>query len=53
MEMLKRVPQQTEKPGRLQLAIIEWQRQLIEKREARKGEALIHDQKREKTGVTA
>jgi len=35
MEMLKRVPQRAEKPGRLQLAIIEWQRQLIEKREAR------------------
>ena len=29
------VTQQAEKPGRLRLAIIEWQRQLIEKREAR------------------
>jgi hypothetical protein len=38
MEMLKRVPQRAEKPGRLQLAIIEWQRQLIEKREARTGD---------------
>jgi len=30
-----RITQPAEKPGRLQLAIIEWQRQLIEKRDAR------------------
>jgi hypothetical protein len=35
MDALTRVTQRAEKPGRLQLAIIEWQRQLIEKREAR------------------
>ena len=35
MDRLTRVTQQSEKPGRLQLAIVEWQRQLIEKREAR------------------
>jgi hypothetical protein len=29
------VIQQAEKPGRLQLAIIEWQRELIAKREGR------------------
>jgi hypothetical protein len=34
MDALTRVTQRAEKPGRLQLAIIEWQRQLIEKREA-------------------
>ena len=32
MDRLTRVTQQSEKPGRLQLAIVEWQRQLIEKR---------------------
>jgi hypothetical protein len=36
-----RVTQQAEKPGRLQLAIEEWQRQLIAKREIR-----IADEKR-------
>lgn len=41
MDALTRVTQRAEKPGRLQLAIIEWQRQLIEKREAR-----IVDEKR-------
>jgi len=41
MATLTRITQQTEKPGRLQLAIVEWQRQLIEKREAR-----IADEKR-------
>ena len=35
MDALTRVTQRAEKPGRLELAIIEWQRQLIEKREAR------------------
>ena len=34
MDALTRVIQQTEKPGRLQLAIVEWQRQLVAKREA-------------------
>jgi hypothetical protein len=37
MDALTRVTQLVEKPGRLQLAITEWQRQLIEKREARMG----------------
>jgi hypothetical protein len=41
MTALTRVTQQAEKPGRLQLAIAEWQRQLIAKREAR-----IADEKR-------
>ena len=41
MATLTRITQQTEKPGRLQLAIVEWQRQLIAKREAR-----IADEKR-------
>jgi hypothetical protein len=35
MDTLKRITQPAEKPGRLQLAIVEWQRQLIAKREAR------------------
>jgi uncharacterized protein YigA (DUF484 family) len=34
MDALTRVTQQAEKPGRLQLAIVEWQRQLIAEREA-------------------
>ena len=38
MDALTRVTQQAEKPGRLQLAIVEWQRQLIAQREARTGE---------------
>jgi hypothetical protein len=38
MDMLKPIPQRAEKPGRLQLAIIEWQRQLMAQREARAGE---------------
>jgi hypothetical protein len=29
MDALRRATQQAEKPGRLQLAIIEWQRQLM------------------------
>jgi hypothetical protein len=35
MDGLAGVIQRPEKPGRLQLAIIEWQRQLIAKQEAR------------------
>ena len=35
MDALTRVTQQAEKPGRLQLAIAEWQRQLIAQRDAR------------------
>ena len=35
MDALTRDTQRAEKPGRLQLAIIEWQRQLIAKREVR------------------
>jgi len=38
MDAWTRVTQQSEKPGRLQLAIVEWQRQLIAKREARIGD---------------
>jgi hypothetical protein len=41
MDALTPVTQQAEKPGRLQLAIVEWQRQLLEKRETR-----IDDQRR-------
>lgn len=41
MDRLIRVTQLTEKPGRLQLAIIEWQRQLVAKRETR-AEPLFH-----------
>jgi hypothetical protein len=32
MNALRRVTQQAEKPGRLHLAILEWQRQLIAQR---------------------
>jgi hypothetical protein len=35
MHELRRVTQEVEKPGRLHLAIVEWQRQLIARREAR------------------
>jgi hypothetical protein len=38
MDALTRGTQQAEKPGRLQLAIAEWQRQLVAQREARAGE---------------
>lgn len=34
MDALRRVTQEAEKPGRLHLAIVEWQRQLIARREA-------------------
>jgi hypothetical protein len=44
MERLARVTQQAEKPGRLQLAILEWQKQLVAKRQAR-AEALIPDER--------
>jgi hypothetical protein len=37
MIALTRTTQQTEKPSRLQLAIVEWQRQLVAEREARRG----------------
>lgn len=53
MDGLIRVTRQAEKPGRLQLAIIEWQRQLIAKRKAGKGEPLIHGSERERTAMTA
>jgi hypothetical protein len=33
MDSLTRLTREREKPGRLQLAILEWQRQLIAKRE--------------------
>jgi hypothetical protein len=35
MDRLTRITQQPEKPGRLQLAIVEWQRQLVERQGAR------------------
>jgi hypothetical protein len=35
MDGSTRVTQRAEKPSRLELAILEWQRQLIEKRDAR------------------
>jgi hypothetical protein len=38
MDALTRVTKRAEKPGRLELAIIGWQRQLIEDREARTGD---------------
>ena len=41
MDGLIGVNQRAEEPGRLQLAIVEWQRQLIAKHEART-ERLIH-----------
>jgi hypothetical protein len=34
MDGFRRATQQAEKPGRLHLAILEWQRQLIAQREA-------------------
>jgi hypothetical protein len=53
MDGLTRIAQQAEKPGRLQLAIVEWQRQLIAKREARMAETLIHCGMQARTGVTS
>jgi hypothetical protein len=53
MDALSRAIQQAEKPGRLQLAIIEWQRQLTAKQEARRGETVIHGRERERTALTA
>lgn len=38
MDRFTRVTQQADKPSRLQLAILEWQRQLIARREARMAE---------------
>lgn len=38
MDSLTRVTQQPEKPSRLQLAILEWQRQLVAKRAGRVAE---------------
>jgi hypothetical protein len=52
MDRLARITQQGEKPGRLQLAILEWQRQLVAKREAR-AEALIHDGEPATTDIAA
>lgn len=34
MNAVNRRPGQADKPGRLELAIVEWQRQLVRKREA-------------------
>jgi hypothetical protein len=45
------VTQQAEKPGRLQLAIVEWQWQLIAKRDPRI-ERLIHSASSTRNGVT-
>jgi hypothetical protein len=52
MEKSRREIRQEEKPGRLQLAIVEWQRQLVAKREAR-AEALIRDGERASSGIAA
>ena len=52
MEKSIRDIRQGEKPGRLQLAILEWQRQLVAKREAR-AEPLIRDDERASTGIAA
>ena len=52
MDSLARFTQQAEKPGRLQLAILEWQRQLVAKREAR-AEVLIQDDERASTDIAA
>ena len=41
-----------EKPGRLQLAILEWQRQLVAKRAAR-GESLIRERQQPRPGLAA
>jgi hypothetical protein len=46
MDRLTRITQQADRPGRLQLAIIEWQRQLIAKREIAKREARLADEDR-------
>jgi hypothetical protein len=35
MDALTRTTREAEKPGRLQLAILEWQRELVAKREVR------------------
>ena len=43
MKAHTRVVESAEKPGRLQLAILEWQRQLVRAREARAAEQ-THDQ---------
>jgi hypothetical protein len=53
MNPITRVTQQPEKPGRLQLAIIGWQRQLITKREARKSEPVFDAGERESAARTA
>jgi hypothetical protein len=53
MSAMIRVTLQPEKPGRLQLAIIGWQRQLIAKREAREGEPVLYAGEREKSAGTA
>ena len=52
MERSTRVTQQAEKPGRLQLAIVEWQRQLVAEREALAA-ALIRNGEQASTGVAA
>ena len=41
-----------EKPGRLELAILEWQRQLVAKRAAR-GESLIREREQPRPGLAA
>jgi hypothetical protein len=53
MDRLIRITQQAEKPGRLQLAIVEWQRQLVAKREALKAEPLTHGSRWPGPTVTA
>jgi hypothetical protein len=41
-----------EKPGRLELAILQWQRQLVAKRAAR-GEPLIREREQPRPGLAA
>ncbi len=52
MDRLKRVSEKAEKPGRLELAILEWQRQLVAKRQTRV-EASIDEGERASTGIAA
>ena len=53
MNAMTLVTLQAEQPGRLQLAIIGWQRQLIAKREAQKGEPMLDAGERERAAGSA
>jgi hypothetical protein len=52
MEKFSRDSREAEKPGRLQLAIVEWQRQLVAKREGR-AEPLIRACEPPSPGIAA